>query len=208
MLKADSFIFDMDGTLWDAVDSYCAVWDEAYRRLGQPYVLTRDSLKVCMGLPLDEIFARVSPGATIDYDTFKTTLRAVEAELMPRFGGRLYPGVRETLQQLNQRGYRLFMVSNCSPIGLPNFLTYTGLTRFFTDTLSFGQTGRGKDANIQALIKRYNLAAPWYVGDIEPDSISAHAGGAKMIGVTYGFGRCSTADIEIDTLPAMLQLFH
>ncbi len=23
----DSVIFDMDGTLWDAVDSYCRVWN-------------------------------------------------------------------------------------------------------------------------------------------------------------------------------------
>ena len=25
--KFDSLIFDMDGTLWDAVDSYCEIWN-------------------------------------------------------------------------------------------------------------------------------------------------------------------------------------
>ena len=24
--KTDALIFDMDGTLWDAVDSYCKIW--------------------------------------------------------------------------------------------------------------------------------------------------------------------------------------
>ena len=27
--KYDSLLFDMDGTLWDAVDSYCAIWNAA-----------------------------------------------------------------------------------------------------------------------------------------------------------------------------------
>lgn len=27
--KFDSLLLDMDGTLWDAVDSYCAIWNAA-----------------------------------------------------------------------------------------------------------------------------------------------------------------------------------
>ena len=31
----DALIFDMDGTLWDAVDSYSEVWNETFRELEQ-----------------------------------------------------------------------------------------------------------------------------------------------------------------------------
>ena len=36
MTQFDSLIFDMDGTLWDAVDSYVAVWDATFAEFGMP----------------------------------------------------------------------------------------------------------------------------------------------------------------------------
>ncbi len=54
--------------------------------------------------------------------------------MMPVLGGRLYPGVRETLEELS-RNSRLFMVSNCGPDGIRNFLKFTGLGEIMTDHL-------------------------------------------------------------------------
>jgi len=34
MQKPDSLIFDMDGTLWDAVDTYAASWNLVFNELG------------------------------------------------------------------------------------------------------------------------------------------------------------------------------
>ncbi|MBQ7851826.1 MAG: HAD hydrolase-like protein [Muribaculaceae bacterium] len=39
--KFDSIIFDMDGTLWDAVDSYCKIWDKTFNQMNIDAPITR-----------------------------------------------------------------------------------------------------------------------------------------------------------------------
>ncbi len=193
----DSLIFDMDGTLWDAVDSYCLIWDEAYRRMGIDRKVSRDELLKYMGMSINEIVARIAPTG-LDIKNFYATLGEVDDELMPVLGGRLYPGVKEFLPLLAQR-YRLFMVSNCGARGLEYFMDYTGLREYFTDTLSFGQTFLNKENNIETLCRKYNLLKPAYIGDTQGDCNSAHAAGATMIHVTYGFGTCRDAEYNADS---------
>lgn len=185
----------MDGTLWDAVDSYCAIWNETYRRIGHPeFTVSRQQLLEYMGLPLEEIARRLLPEA-VDIQQFYTTLRQVDDELMPRLGGRLYPGVSELMPQLARR-LPLFMVSNCGPNGLVYFLDYTGLKPYITDTRTHGGTGLDKEHNIAALMEEYDLQRPLYVGDTEGDCRSSHAAGVEMLHVTYGFGQAPDADFS------------
>jgi phosphoglycolate phosphatase len=44
MQKPDSLIFDMDGTLWDAVDTYAHSWNVVFSELGIDKTITRDVL--------------------------------------------------------------------------------------------------------------------------------------------------------------------
>ncbi len=48
MQKPDSLIFDMDGTLWDAVDTYAHSWNVVFSEMGiaQPgYIGDLDGIK-------------------------------------------------------------------------------------------------------------------------------------------------------------------
>lgn len=186
--RFDSILFDMDGTLWDAVESYCAVWNHTIDAIcpDVPHVGYRQ-LAQLMGKPLEVIFDTLIDGRT-DRGVFMAELSRKEEELMPRLGGILYPDVRETIEALS-RTHRLFMVSNCTENGLPNFLRFTGLAPYFTDDISFGQTGREKDANIATMIERHKLKAPLYVGDTQGDCLSAHRAGVPFAWASYGFGR-------------------
>ena len=48
----DSYIFDMDGTLWDAVDGYCDVWNAAIGSFGIDCPrIDRERLFTQMGKP-------------------------------------------------------------------------------------------------------------------------------------------------------------
>lgn len=200
----DSIIFDMDGTLWDAVDSYTHVWNHAFEALGSDLRTDRQTLMSYMGKPIDVIFDGIV-GNRLDKDEFMRRLAASEREIMPREGGRLYPGVADGLRLLSSRK-KLFIVSNCGKTGLPEFLDFTGLRPFFTGWLAYGDTGMGKEKNIPEIIRRYGLTNPIYVGDTESDCISAHAAGVPMIHVTYGFGEAPDAEWHATNFPAVVDL--
>lgn len=200
----DSIIFDMDGTLWDAVDSYCAIWNESFRRMGIERRVSRDELLSMMGKPLDVIASHICHGIDMDTERFCSILRKVDTELMPQLGGTLYSHVAEDLKALSKR-YRLLMVSNCGPDGLRMFLDYTGLRPYFTDTLTHGETSLPKEDNISLLIDRHGLERPVYVGDIQGDADSTHRAGLPFIWAAYGFGTVSDAEYRIDCFHDLIE---
>lgn len=197
--SVDSIIFDMDGTLWDAVDSYCLIWDTTFAEMGyKADPVTRQQLLGLMGSYLQDIIKALAPDIT-DLPAFLKRLEHNEHTMMTRLGGRLYPGVKETIAGLS-RDYRLFMVSNCGEFGLDNFLVYTGLKPYFTDTRTHGGTRRPKSENIRDLIDRYNLIRPVYVGDTQGDADQAHSAGIPIIYAAYGFGQIADPDYIIDSI--------
>ena len=83
----------------------------------------------------------------------------------------------ETIPELARR-LPLFMVSNCGPLGLDNFLDVNGLRPYFKDALSHGGTGLDKAGNIALLIHKYGLTLP-------------------VVYCAYGFGNVEDADAVI-----------
>lgn len=202
-LQCDALIFDMDGTLWDAVDSYAKIWNTTFEQAGirDVPVVTREILMREMGKHLEDIIEDIAPGH--DHDgRFLQLLNANEAKMMPGLRGRLYGGVVETMARLSQR-LPLFMASNCGPLGLENFLDVNGLRPYVKEALSHGATGLDKSANIALLIRRHGLEHPIYVGDTQGDSDAAHAAGAKMVYCAYGFGQVRDADAVIHNFPEL-----
>lgn len=185
--RFDGLIFDMDGTLWDAVDSYCAIWNRSIAdlHLDAPPVC-RDDLSRLMGVPLDGIYQRLI-GSACEADRFMPVLEANSAAMMPVLGGKLYPQTFDTLKRLSQSA-RLFMVTNCEESTLPAFLDTTGLRPLMTDALCYGDTLCEKDVNIRRLVDTYGLKTPMYIGDTVGDCASSHRAGVPFAWASYGFG--------------------
>lgn len=199
----DSIIFDMDGTLWDAVDSYCQIWNTTFSQMNiKASDISRIQLLECMGMPINDIFHRIVDG-NIDEHKFLKLLDENEKGMMPKLGGTLYPGVYATIRQLAST-HRLFMVSNCGAEGLHNFLDYTRLKPYFEDTLTYGETLKSKADNIKSIIRIHKLKSPVYVGDTQGDCNSAHAAGIPMIFASYGFGTCSDAEFTINEFSELI----
>lgn len=196
-MLCDSLIFDMDGTLWDAVDSYIKIWNDTFAQLGiEATPVTRERLMGTMGLTLGQILGQLVPNLK-DKERFLETLDANETSMMPVLGGRLYPEVKETLEALSKR-IPLFLVSNCGSYGLDNFLNTTGLKPYFSDWLSHGETGLPKAENIRLIVEKHGLKHAAYVGDTRTDSESAHAAGIPFIWAAYGFGSVTDAEATIN----------
>lgn len=202
--RFDSIIFDMDGTLWDAVDSYCKIWDITFKQMGKHQIVNRDELLKCMGMPINEIFHKIVK-VDVNEAEYLNLLDINERDMMPILGGKLYNGVSEGIKLLSTH-YKLYMVSNCGADGLKNFLEFTHLKSFFNGTLTYGETLLSKADNIKLLIEQNNLQQAVYVGDTQGDCNAAHKAGIPMIFAKYGFGECDNAEYSINSFPELLDL--
>lgn len=192
----DGILFDLDGTLWDAVPEVTESWNNTLAREGIDRVLTVEELRPCMGLLLSDIGAKLLPGVPpARREELISLCCADENAYLAQRGAALYPGLEATLSTLS-KSYPLFIVSNCQEGYIEAFYQGTGLERYFTGFESAGNTGLTKAENIALVVKRHGLKKPVYVGDTALDYASAQAAGVPFILAAYGFG-------QVDNVPAI-----
>ncbi len=185
----DGILFDLDGTLWDAVPEVTESWNQTLAREGVERHLTVEELRPCMGLLLSDIGARLLPGVPAQRrEELISLCCADENDYLAQRGAALYPGEEEALSALSKK-YPLFVVSNCQSGYIEAFYQGAGLGKYFTDFESAGNTGLTKAENIALVVKRHGLKRPVYVGDTALDHSSAQAAGVPFIHAAYGFGR-------------------
>jgi phosphoglycolate phosphatase len=189
MQAPEGIIFDMDGTLWDAVDTYAACWNLTFEHFGLDRHFTRDDLLHLMGQDSHAILRAVFPDFTDEQRTeaFHQVF-ALQDELQQTMGGVLYPGVKEGIIALSEN-YRLFMASNCEKNGLKLFLKWAGLERYVEDEITYGATFLPKHRNIRILMEKHNLQSAVYVGDTDTDSRESELAGIPFVYMAYGFGQ-------------------
>jgi len=186
--KYDSLIFDLDGTLWDAVASVVQVWNNAMIKAGLEPNMTYEGLSRCMGLRIEAIFDKVIPQATREQrDIVKANCISGEKEYLTLNGGLLYENEELVLEELKKE-YKLFVVSNCEDSYIQAFFTSHNMRRFFDDYECAGRTGKSKAENIRIIVERNALQNPVYIGDTILDQQSAKQAGTDFIFVEYGFG--------------------
>lgn len=204
--KPECLIFDMDGTLWDATESYAITWNECNKTFGLETHITGSELKQYMGKPIDLIFHGLFPNSQItDIPKYLVTLDEIVDKMMPTLGGKLFSGVKEGIINLSKK-YPLLMVSNCGAQGALTFMDFTGLRPYFTDQLTFGATRLNKTENIKLLMKKYGFNNGYYIGDTQHDCDETHDAGLKFGFMKYGFGTCIDADVEFENFDE-LELF-
>lgn len=200
----DALIFDMDGTLWDAVDTYAEIWNMAFERENIERRITRADLLALIGTPIDDIMRHFVPAERVEH-LLKTIAELVITEL-PRLGGKLYEGVQEGVAELSKH-YKLFMLSNCDELELPIFVRYAGIESYITDTIAYGNTRLRKAENMRLLAEKYHLQHPVYVGDTDGDCREAHRAGVPFVWMSYGFGTTDNAQLQFDTFADMARHF-
>ena len=208
--KVDSVLFDLDGTLWDAVPVIFRVIQDLFREYSSVPAAdtTLDDVYDYMGLQTWDIMKLCFPGA--EDVVVQQIMDDYCSRLHPylkRGGAVLYDGVEETLRTLSGQ-YRLFLVSNCDAEYLEGFWELFHLKSYFSGWICAGGTGRPKDENIRIVQKQYGLQHPVYVGDTNKDREAAEKTGIPFIYAAYGFGRDVPAAHQISKiteLPDYLQ---
>ena len=203
----DSIIFDLDGTLWDPIDTVLAAWNSRMHELQvKREPLTRMEFAGTMGLQMDEISRQFFPGlADEERRQIVNQCCRFEQTMLKERGGHLYADVEQVLEILSLR-YKLYIVSNCEDGYIESFYHFHGLNRYFSDYENPGRTGLSKGGNINLIIERNNLLSPIYVGDTEGDLVAARHAGIPFVYASYGFGSAREYEHKIEKFADLLDI--
>jgi phosphoglycolate phosphatase len=207
MKKPDSIIFDMDGTLWDAVDTYAASWNMVFKELNIDKTISRDELATMVGWEGKKVLKAMMP--EFDEETqldIYTKVNDVRRQLLPQKGGILYDGVKDGVKQLAEK-YPLFILSNCAKGVIRLFIDWACIDEHIIDEIAYGTNFMPKHYNIKVLMERHNLKNPVYVGDTEGDGEQSRLAGIPFVFVSYGFGATDDHDIRFNSFADFTDYF-
>ena len=207
MQKPDSLIFDMDGTLWDAVDTYAESWNLIFKELGIDRTIKREQLAKMVGWEGKKVISTLMP----DFDDEKrqeiyNLVNEKRRGMIPEYGGILYDGVKEGLQQLAAK-YPLFILSNCAKGIIRLFIDWAGIDEHITDELAYGINFMPKQHNIKLLMEKHQLKNPVYIGDTAGDGEESRKAGIPFVFMTYGFGETEDYDLKFDDFESFTAYF-
>jgi phosphoglycolate phosphatase len=207
MQKPDSLIFDMDGTLWDAVDTYAHSWNVVFQDMGIDKTIDRQILAPMVGWEGKKVIETLMP----EFDHQKrldiyATVNDRRHLLIADMGGILYDGVAESLPELAKE-YKLFILSNCAKGIIRQFINWSGIEEYVTDEIAYGTNFMPKHHNIKQLIDKHGLQNPVYVGDTAGDGEQTRLAGIPFVFVSYGFGTTDDYDLKFDDFISLSNYF-
>ena len=185
---SNTILFDLDGTLTDSGEGIINCASLALEHFGIP-VPDRETMRVFVGPPLDKTFREFGVPA----DRTDEAIRVYRSRYIPigRFENTPYPGIRELLETLRDRGHRLFIATS-KPEGMSvEILEHFGLAHFFTDICGATMDGsRSTKEDVIAYLfgKNKGEGKILMVGDTVYDILGAKAHGIPAIGVAWGYG--------------------
>lgn len=194
-----TLFWDLDGTITDPrfgiIDSYVAFLKEA----GIP-LPPESELMWVIGPPLRECMARLlntNDATIIENAVTRYRYWYVQEGLMYR--DTPYEGIRELLEDLRDKGYRMFVATAKAHTYGRLILRHWGLEDYFEDIhgSELDGTRSNKAELLQWMMERYEIEPGKQVvmiGDRKHDAVAAKANKLSSIGVGYGYG--SRAELE------------
>ena len=210
--KTRAVFFDMDGTLIDSKADLCATVNHARRDLGLAE-LPQDEVIRHVGHGARHLLATAIPEKADDVDSLMEVFMARYGEHMLE-SVVLYPGVRDTLEELAARGWLLGINTAKPSFAVHAILEKFGLARLFGDAVvAGGDCAEMKPSALPlrecaARMRGHSLSPDdWMVGDNWTDIDCATNGGIKSAFCSYGFGtiRDSRCTVRIASFPELLE---
>ena len=208
-------ILDFDGTLGDTRANIVLTMRQTLQRLGYP-VAEEDEIASTIGLPLEEGFRQLLPELPEDKVlecalTYRDIFEVNRKKLVPK----LFPGVKETLSRLREKGYVLTVASSRSSLSLNGFLGDMGIAGYVSYVLGADSVKMAKPHPEPVLRTMedlgYTAAETLVVGDMPVDILMGKGAGTLTCGVTYGNSSredlaASGADFIIDGIEALIDV--
>ena len=205
LYAVQAIIFDLDGTLVDSAEDLRAAVNRLFRTLDlRP--IKADEIKGMIGDGVLKLVERALVAADAD-PAQKDTLLPRFLELYqadPATRTRCYPGVAETLKALQQRGFRLAVVTNKPVFATNKILEALSLSAFFPVVVGGDSVPKRKPdpAPLLEAARQLQLDVDelLMVGDNIHDVEAARAAGMRCVAVSYGYHHRPPSEFNADRL--------
>jgi len=185
--RFELLVFDWDGTLMDSAGAIVASIQASCADLGLP-VPSRARAAHVIGLGLKDALSYAVPELPPeDYgklaERYKYHFMARDPDI------ELFPGVREMLIDLKERGHILAVATGKSRVGLDRVLEATQLKQCFDSSRCADEThSKPHPAMLQELMQELLIAAECtlMIGDTAHDLQMALSAGVPALAVSYG----------------------
>ncbi len=185
-----NILFDLDGTLTDPASGITESIQYALEMIGKP-VPAADDLLWCIGPPLLGSFIKML-GADSDKAETALSLYRERYNAEGKFKNKVYAGIPETLQELIEQSFNLFVATSKPQVFANEILIHFNLLHFFRGVYGseFDGTLVDKGELIAYILKKETISAKntIMVGDRSYDILGAKKHGISGAGVTYGYG--------------------
>jgi phosphoglycolate phosphatase len=184
-------LFDLDGTLTDPFPGITTCIQHALAALDRP-ISSAEDLRWCIGPPLKESFATLlGPGHVHLVDDAVAMYRE-RFGVSGLFENALYPGIEDSLGELQARGYKLHVATSKPGLYAERIIDHFGLCKYF-DSLTGSEldgTRSDKTSLIRFVLKRHSILPEQaiMIGDRHHDIFGARENGVAGLGVLWGFG--------------------
>lgn len=202
-------IFDFDGTLGDTRRNIILTLRQTMQALGLK-VHDEATCGATIGLRLEDGFRQLYPD--LDETGIKecaTTYRRLFDENKKTLVPALFPGVVETLSELQRRGLTMTIATSRSSKSLHEFLSDMGIAGYMSFIMTGDLVEKGKPDPEPVLKTLAALEADasetLVVGDMPVDILMGRGAGVKTCGVTWGNAsrlelEAAGADFIIDSM--------
>ncbi len=192
VLRYSAALFDLDGTLVDSAEDIVAAVRHALSRVFSDHDLPEAAdILVLIGLPLEAVVRQLGyPADTVSTRRFAEAYRAYYAEHY-NDNTKVYPGMKETLAELQQAGAKLGLVTTKHQAQAEFTLAGVGLSGYFDHVHGWlkGRRHKPDPEPVLAALGHLDVSpgSAIMVGDSELDIEAARAAGVDTCAVTYGF---------------------
>ena len=216
-------LFDLDGTLIDSVPDLAKALNATLKELGRP-IYDEATIRTWIGNGAAMLVKRGLAGKReIDREPEEAFFRRAMEIFLERYAAALndatglYPEVKETLQKLEEQGYRMAIVTNKPSQFVAPILKNLAIESHFDHIVGGEDLPRKKPDPLPLLhsceVLGYKPEAAVMIGDSSNDILAARAAGIPSVAVAYGYSadrsvRDLGADAVVERFGEILDFFE
>ena len=217
--RVRALLLDVDGTLFSSEGIIHEVYADAFQRFkeerGKPERCpSREQIMAEIGKPVKVIFQNLTPELeSADQDALSESILRDLVRRIDAGEGEHYPGVRETLQALRDKGMLIFAASNGRLPYIEAILRAGNYSSLFTDVPSINYRDiRDKNELVAHTLTKNGLAPEQalVVGDRASDRDAALSNGCYFAACLYGHGNPAEhegAHLFLENFPGLAEIF-